>query len=423
MAVTLARCADSEPDRQFATDNVPAAVTPSPSPWPTPRTEGNGVPAASPADPLTLLTTRGAPSYVYFKWGDDLWGLDPAGADPWQLFAPPSDVAIVGVAASPSGDAVAALLAHSGNGTARVDVLILDRLGETIGRIENVDNALPAFDSGEVRAESISWSPQGGVLLLGFSPGLLVSVAVDGTTEPEVVVNVDQLSSPSEAAWSPTGQSIAFLTTPPEEQGASLWVANVEGTPTAPRPVLSNITDDQTVSELAWTPNGRALLFVENAMAGGLATGGDLWLITPDGQDRKLIAGAGSAVPVGQIASVRPSPDGRAVAYTIEVPSDTATRFHSLWIRDLATGRVSLRIDVPDDERVVMLWWTAQGVLFRTVAAEAAEDTSSTADLSLYLVEPDGTTTSFLNRDASATPIAAGTPVPAATPRASPVIP
>ena len=421
LLAVLVGCADDEPDRRFSTDPVPSIPVPTPSPWPTPLPADGPAVQASPVDPATLLSVRGAPDHLYFRRGNELWALDPASSEMERLLAPPAGTTLPGLASSPSGDRVAALLAAPSGEEAGTTVVVLDSEGDSLTRVERVEDALPPDLDPSPRPQSISWSPQGELLLIGFAPGLLVSLPVAGSADPTVLLQPAALAEPAEAAWSPTGESVAYLAPGRDAPDTTLWLAPFEATPVAPSPVLPSGDGVEAVTELAWLPNGRALLFAETAGESAAVRGGDLWRIAPDGTDRQLIASAGSAVPVGQIRMVTPSTDGRAVAYTVEVPAEQAPRFHSLWVRDLATGREAIRVDVPEDERVTGLWWTAQGLVFRTAPAQTPAIATPARGGSFYLVAADGTAELIVHLDdAAATPVGAGTPEPPATPSASP---
>ena len=78
--------------------------------------------------------------------------------------------------------------------------------------------------------------------------------------------------------------------------------------------------EGRLVVDFAWLPDGVSLLFTEGGVPGSAITGIDLWRVDANGENRALVASAGTVAPVARIANLSPSPDGRSVAYSVLVP-------------------------------------------------------------------------------------------------------
>lgn len=396
VAVTLAACsAEEEPGPRFANDpvaTVAATVAGSPGDGEgghssLPAASPVASPVATPIDPVALLRSRGAPSRLYFRSGSELWTIGADGADPARVFRPAADETIAAVAASPDGDRVAALTVRDGSGDRTASVVVLDAAGKELSRGRAIERSVAGAE--DLAVASLDWSPQGDRLLVSSPSGGLIALPAGGG-EIEVVFEASAAMAPGYAAWSPTGEAIAFLAPAGGEQPADLFLLSTVPSPSTPEVLVDAATSGRSVGDLAWTPDGRRLLFTLGG-AGGVA---DLWRIATDGSERRVVASAGSAVPVGRIALIAPAPDGEAVAYTVSVPVEAGQRFHSLWVRSLGSEpSPPVRLSVPVGETVGELWWTDAGVVFRT-EPDATPDGSTTAtDFSLYRASATGAPT------------------------------
>ncbi|MCC6314668.1 MAG: hypothetical protein IT337_11730 [Thermomicrobiales bacterium] len=401
IALLLAGCADDEGGHQFANAPRPTsvatptafAVTPPPMATPEP------VKSVAFAD---LIAPRGGPDRVFFRAGHDLWTIGADGSEPHPVFVPESGQRIIDSSPSPSGDRVAVLIAEA-DGATSVKTLRPD--GSVEMAREAIGRSLP---DAPPEPETIDWSPQGDKLLIGFRDELLTLSAKPGPS-PTPVFGDSPTLAPVGATWSPTGEEIAFLAPRAPDGARALYVAGVGSAAATPQPVLPE-ADDRSVLSYAWMPDGRSLLFTEGTLPGGAAASADLWRVRADGEGRELIASAGAAAPVAQIATVAPSPDGAAVAYPVTVPGETGVAFHSLWVRELATGK-AYQLVIPEQQAVTDLWWTSKGLVIRTVPGEtdARYDGGS---FDLYLVSSPNESRLLFQAASAATPVAS----PAATP-------
>lgn len=422
-AAVLSGCVAEENDgRRFANDLEPSVAVALPSPSGIDGSPAAGLPsvvtpAATPIDPTALLRARGGPSRLYFRLNSDVWTIGAADDDPRRVFAPDRGLAIVDHAASPNGDRVAVLMINVDDRSASA-VAIVDANGKETGRVEGLGEAL---GEGSFAARAIDWSPQADRLLVAFEPGGIVALNSDGSGEPTPLVGPEAAAAVGDAAWSPTGESIAFVAPADSDEVASLWLARTAPEPGAPTLLLDPGDSGRSVGVLAWSPDGREVLFTLPAAPGSPNSGGDLWTIGVDGAGRRVVAGAGAVgFPGALVGEMAPSPDGDAVAYTVVVPDQEGLRFNSLWVKERAEPGRSLELAVPDEQAVDALWWTDAGLVFRTVPMEefAAERDGSYA---LYRAGLPGSEPERLFAEGgagAATPVGdGGSPVPEASPR------
>ena len=431
LTMLLVACADDDPDRRFANQQRPtagAATVP-----PLPAVAGPPTAAVAPlvASPATLLVARGAPKGVFFVATDRLWGVGAAALAPAPIFDPAPDQ-IRAVAASPSGDRVALLVARPRGDAETTSLLILAADGTVQRRADGVEAAFALPSDARLRAQSLHWSPQGDRLVAAFAGGGLLALPVaDGAGT--VLAGVDLAPAPRAAVWSPAGDRVAFANPATADAAADLFVVPVPppaASPVAapaPARLVPAVDRGRSISGVAWLPDGSAVLFAERTAPGAAAAGGNLFAVGADGRDLRVVASAGRVAPVAEVVHFAPSPDGRALAYTVSVPGPDGPTFHSLWLRPLAGGQ-AVPLATPPDQAVTDVWWSAAGLLFRTVPATAGETGDTGGDFALYRAVAGGPPEPLF-ASAAATPVAsppAGTPAgtPAAsTPAAAPGAP
>ncbi len=141
------------------------------------------------------------------------------------------------------------------------------------------------------------------------------------------------------------------------------------------------------VVDFAWLPDGVSLLFTEGGVPGSAITGIDLWRVDANGENRALVASAGTVAPVARIANLSPSPDGRSVAYAVLVPGSAGPAVDSVWVRSLASG-VGFRIPLPSVASVEDIWWTDEGLVVSVVTRGTAQGRPPTQ--ALLQVKRDG---------------------------------
>lgn len=406
-------------ERRFANDPLPTvdpSTVPTAAPTDVPAASATVAPPA--VSPEALLVARGAPKHVYFLDGSDLWMVAPDGTGARRLLAA-GDQEIRAFAVAPNGSRVAALLVQArtdGDDAEAVSVVVLDADGKETRRVEGLEAA--AGGAPGIRAESLDWSPQGDQLLATFTGGGLVALPPDG--EPWRIVPPARAPFPIWAEWSPSGDAVAFLARSEEDAPPRLYVAPfgtgaeagepIQVAPEADRP-------ERGVGAFAWVPDGSGLLFTETG--GRSPAGGDLYRVAPTGEERELVVSARAAAPVAGILEFAPSPDGRAVAFTVAVPGDAGPIFDSLWVQTLAGGRPA-EVPIPPDQVASALRWTSRGLVWRSTPTGQ----EVTPDLPFALLRADSSGQTFeVFRDdpgKGATPETSPESSPVASPLASP---
>lgn len=404
---TLAACAEDASGPQFANEPAPTRPPTLAASLATPVLRPTEPGIATPASLGDLLASRGSPPRIYVTADDSVWNVSGLGQAK-QVFALPPGSELVDLDPSPNAGQVALLLA-SGPAATEDNIVVVDSEGRIVARSNGlgVGTATPHAGAA-MAAETIDWSPQGDRILVSLSDGRILTFDPDLGAEQTLVRAAQDGERVLDPAWSPTGESIAFIAVSEEGRERSLRVIDVNGNGVVG---IVPAAQDRAVVEFAWMPDGRSLIFTEGGQPGGAVTGIDLWRIQTDGTGRELVASAGTVAPVARLTLARPSPDGRSVAYVALVPGPDGPVFDSLWVRDLASG-VGFRADLPDVREVDALWWTDAGLAIEGRAAPFGGKRASAK--TLWLVDRDGTV-----RGLWEAPIPVGTPV-SATPGATP---
>lgn len=393
------------------------------------------IPQAPPvSSPGALLATRGAPERLFFADDTELWTIGATGADPRALLElndEQGEIRSTAQAPGVAGDEVATLIVREDDGRETARLIFLNGEGEVVRRIDRLESVFGDDPEGEQIATSVTWSPQGDLLLVTFAEGGIVAIPVDG--DPEVIVPGDAATNFNQAAWSPAGDAIAFMATVDADSGQDtrqLVVAQVVegGVDPAAFVVASRAGDG--VSAFSWLPDGSGLVYAERGDIGGTA-GGDLFTVQSDGSEPRLVASAGRAAPVAQIVDFAVSPDGSSLAYTIATPDSSGERlvFHSLWVRTL-DGTDTVPVPIPGNVAVTQLWWTAEGLVWRSQPAGTNEDTAEAGQaFAIERLDSQSQQHVLFTATPAATPVAspgatpesgAATPEPSNAPSASP---
>lgn len=412
--VLLAGCAEEAPGPQFASDPRPSRT---PTEVTQPATPSPGVPAATPVAMATpaslseLIHARGAPGQVFISSADQIWSVASDGTSTLVFETLPGE-RMLAFDSSPGATQVAVLVETELASQRGVSMIVLDARGEEIFTIDGfMGTAGTPVAGSDAHATFLDWSPQGKKVLVGLGDGSLFSADLVDGAEPiplDIPVQDAAISNPM---WSPTGESVAFVAVNEVKHERVLSVFNiVSGDVTeAVRPL-----EGRFVVEFAWMPDGVSLLFTEGGDLAGSVAGIDLWRIDANGENRELVASAGTVAPVARIANAAPSPDGRSVAYAVQVPGSGAPRIDSVWVRDLTSG-VGFRVPLPPVESIEAIWWTDDGVVVSAVTRGSVQTRRPV--LALLRVNSDGKTEVLW-----AAPIAVATPVSGgvvATPLAS----
>lgn len=398
----LAACADQEPGPRFANNPAPtreattaaSAATPALLPMATPP------PIATPSSIADLINTRGAVSHVFLASENGVWAIDSAG-DAQRVFEAPPNSEISAIDSAPGAREVAVLIDVAGApGDAR-ELVIVDLDGEIQGQWSGfeVGSATPV-PTGMAAIDVVDWSPQGDRVLVALQSGGLYAVSVADDAVLPVAIGADA-GVVVRPAWSPTGEAIGYIAAAAADGPRQLNIVhlNDERTTTAVDPGAG-----MAVVDFAWMPDGVSLMFTAGGGPGGTVTGIDLWSINADGTDQQLVTSAGTVAPVAQIRTVRPSPDGRSVAYAALVPGEGEPRVDSVWIRDVTT-RVGFRIVLPSVTSVEEIWWTDEGLV--VAVTTPGSGSGGRPMLALLKLNPAGSMEAIW-----VAPLGAATPIP-----------
>ena len=404
----LVACAEEGSGPQFATDPRPtrspteAAASPPPALLPT------AAAIATPASLTDLLRVRGAVSTVYVASGSDIWSVASDG-DATRIFESPDGSTIRAIDPSPDAQEMAILLETRSDGRLNSEVVLVDAAGSVLERVDVQATvpATPVTRDADVRP-TIDWSPQADRILVQFETGDVVEILADTDGAPVWLDFGDAAGRVIAPAWSPTGQSIAFISESDDGGTRSVQMLDTRNGTVS---TVVNSLQGRLVVDFAWLPDGVSVLFTEGGGPGNAITGIDLWRVDANGEHRALVASAGTVAPVARIANVSPSPDGRSVAYTVLVPGAGRPAVDSVWVRSLVSG-MGFRVPLPSVASVEDVWWTDQGLVVSVVTTGSAQGRPPTQ--ALLQVKRDGSMAALW-----AAPSAAATPT-GATPTASP---
>lgn len=231
----------------------------------------------------------------------------------------------------------------------------------------------PAPTSGPNAAQPIvalDWSWDQTKLAVAFDDGA-VGVLQVPEDEGQYPVAVDLVVQPGAARaervmeWSPGGNGIAYVAAAGDER--RLVVVPLGD-------VVQEVVGDVLVRAFSWLPGRGRLAFVQESSVGGRAVPGSIFTVAADGKSRELLLSAGQFAPAASVMSLHASLDGRALAFTVYVPgADGELVFQSLWTVAIDSGELA-RIPVATGYRATDVWWTAQGLTWRALSADASAD-------------------------------------------------
>lgn len=377
LAVLLvAACADDDGDRQFATDprtpkpTEPLAVA-SPAEMSPIETD---MPQASPE---TLVDRRGSPQTIYAEIDGVLWAFSTEG--PRQV----TSDAIVAFDASPSGHRVATVTQQQDGVRTRYDIVVLTPDGEVDQRFGEVltieaQEATPGTTASSGEDVYLSWAPQGRHLLLAHPSGRLIDVSLDG--EVREVETRDALDGLVQADWSPRGDTIGVVVRDQDGMGqlALIEPSDEPAGVNVIAPVGDGSGVERSVATFAWKANGDGVIYLEGVPAEAGLDGGRIvsWDLSTNAT--RVVATGGQAGPTGSVLAFELAPDGKAIAYSVWLPSTDGWSFNGIYVRSLRHGEV-YRVPVDPDVTVVDLWWYEKGLAWAVV--EGAPDEASTVEV------------------------------------------
>jgi dipeptidyl aminopeptidase/acylaminoacyl peptidase len=385
LVFVVAACGDEDTGRRFANETPPTAesssFTPTVPPAATTSAADQGPPILSPE---ALIVSRGAPSYFYVQSGDELLAISADGTTQKSVWKGKKGE-LRDVASSPSGDRAALLTDRNG----RLDVIVIDNQGKKIKTFNQVQRTRGEGTPGPTNLagrDLLDWSPQGNQLLAAFASGGIVGLPLSG--DPRLLVTPQQAPGPLDAAWSPAGDAIAFVSRSDPNADARLYRLDVLGDSAQPVELYPKTPEtNASVVNLEWLPDASAILFTRTNPDDDLPQGGDLFQIPARGGDTTIVVSSRRAAPVAAIEQVVASPNGRAISYWVVVPGEGQPEFHSLWIQQLGTSN-AVRLSTPSGERVTDVWFVNGGIAFRTVPDLPKENEDDS--VAVYITDGDG---------------------------------
>jgi Tol biopolymer transport system component len=285
-------------------------------------------------------------------------------------------------------------------------VFIVDAAGSVVARTEVpvIPSSTPVAGD-TIARRTIDWSPQGDRVLAQVQTRDVIEIATGADGAPVLIDFGGAAGSVIAPAWSPTGQSIAFISESGDEATRSL---NMLDTSSGEITTVVSPLTGRLVVDFAWLPDGISLLFTEGGGPGNAITGIDLWRVDSNGENRALVTSAGTVAPVARIANPSPSPDGRSVAYSVLVPGSRGPAVDSVWVRSLESG-VGFRIPLPSVASVENIWWTDEGIVVSVVTRGTEQGRPPTQ--ALLQVKRDGSMAALWAAPAALATPAGATPV------------
>jgi Tol biopolymer transport system component len=273
--------------------------------------------ASAPMDPGKIAFTMGDPGRVYVA--------DPDGTNVQRLTTGDEEGALTerysyaddfDVTWSPDGSTIAFMRWYDGQSGSVISLcsVVIDGSGFRV--------ILRDFDGVQ-----LAWSPDGTSLAYyGSKDQTIHIVDVNGTNDRPLSIALAQVPGDPPAwlpAWSPDGTRIAFTS-------RDLWTIGIDGTGLTQ---LTHLTGDVAAFGAAWSPDGSMIAFslgrwFTDGGTGGAQTGGDIYVVSPDGLGLKSLTGTdrsenlpppsldstGSPLSQGGWTSPTWSPDGSEIA-------------------------------------------------------------------------------------------------------------
>jgi hypothetical protein len=168
---------------------------------------------------------------------------------------------------------------------------------------------------------------------------------------------------PITLSWAPNGAGIAYRLA--GDDGDSLVVTPVGD---QAKVVVSPATaPSRAVQDFTWLPGRGRLAFVEAAGGPANHLTGSVFTIAPDGTLLELLVSAGRFAPAATITNLSASPDGRDLAFTVQVPDARGQQvFQSLWILSIDSGDLQ-QVPIEPGYQVVDVDWSATGLVWRGI--------------------------------------------------------
>jgi len=198
-------------------------------------------------------------------------------------------------------------------------------------------------------SEQLAWSPDSKELLFAGEDGFR-TVGVDGSGER--VLLRDQHGLAHRPAWSPDGETIAFVRT-----GVGLVTVDADG---GKERVLVRLRplDDKHFEQFfapAWSPDGKEVAFLRSDLAQLTAEKGNptsLEVVNKAGGDPRVITDVGTFAASADIVHPAWSPDGTSIAF-----ADTRGDTDGIWVVSSGGGKPRLLLE--GDQYSMPSWGSA----------------------------------------------------------------
>lgn len=302
------------------------------------------------------------PDGVFFQMGDDIW---------YQPGAEPARRVVEGQRLGPwaqtaDGARIAVVRYREADGQAVEEIVLVNNDGSSGEPVYGPVPTAGAAGGPTIRALDWSWDGQALAAILSDDTIAAMRFAADDpfrTKPPLEPIDLPDGGAPVELAWAPGGAGIAFMTA--SDAGMALYVTPVGD---SARVVVEPGTESaRAVRAFGWLPGRGRLVFVEAVGSPASHLPGSIFTIAPDGTLLELLVSAGQFAPAATIATLSASPDGRDLAFTVQVPNAQGQQvFQSLRILSIDSGELQ-QVPIEAGYRVADLAWTTTGLIWRGI--------------------------------------------------------
>ena len=257
------------------------------------------------------------------------------------------------------------------NGQGFEEIVLVNNDGSSGEPVYGPVTTSGATGSPAIRDLAWSWDGQALAVILSDDTIATMRFAADDPfrTKPplESIDSPADDSVPADVAWAPSGAGVAYLMS--GDDGGALYV-------TPPGEPARAVIDpgglpSRAVRAFGWLPGRGRLVFVEAGGGPSSQLPGSIFTIAPDGQLLELLVSAGRFAPAATIATMSAGPDGRVLAFTVQVPNAQGQQvFQSLWILSIDSGEL-VQVPVETGYRVADVAWTATGLVWRGIDRNA----------------------------------------------------
>ncbi|HEX5164532.1 MAG TPA: hypothetical protein VFV93_03980 [Thermomicrobiales bacterium] len=318
--------------------------------------------------------TSPPPDGVFFQFGDAIW---------YQPGAEPARPVVEGQRIGPwaqtsDGSRIALVRYRDENGQGVEELVLVNNDGSSGDPVYGPTSITGAGGGPTITA--LDWSWDGQSLALIRSDDTIWTMRFDPndpfrTKPPLEPVSLPGSGAPVALAWAPSGAGLAY--TIAGESGTALYVT-ASGDP-ARTVIAPGGSPSRGVRTFDWLPGRGRLVFVEVAGSQASHLPGSIFTIAPDGTLLELLVSAGQFAPAATISTLNAAPDGRFLAFTVQVPDGLGQlTFQSLWLLTIDSGELR-QVPIEAGYRVVDLAWSAGGLIWRGIDRNARVPTDGRA--------------------------------------------